>query len=210
MTIEVDRGSGSFRSPESARHDWWVDHEQADSGSRRGRLQREERRARDHLRGAGSCARFGDPRKHATTSTCVSRSDRKTGEYKTFRRWKSLRMTRRSSSSRSANLRFDDAIDVDRSRNRRVRRGADGSVVFGRIAAQTAKQSSCRRLREADARKSSEYKDRVSSLVSGIVKRVDRHGVYVTRRQRGGLRAARAHDPARNGKTAGSPQGVAS
>ena len=54
------------------------------------------------------------------------------------------------------------------------------SVAFGRIAAQTAKQVIVQKVREAErAQVVDEYKDRVSTLASGIVKRVDRHGVYV-------------------------------
>jgi N utilization substance protein A len=54
------------------------------------------------------------------------------------------------------------------------------SVAFGRIAAQTAKQVIVQKVREAErAQVVDEYKDRVGTLVSGIVKRVDRHGVYV-------------------------------
>jgi N utilization substance protein A len=51
---------------------------------------------------------------------------------------------------------------------------------FGRIAAQTAKQVIVQKVREAErAQVVEEYKGRVGTLVSGIVKRVDRHGVYV-------------------------------
>ncbi|MFZ2507591.1 MAG: transcription termination factor NusA, partial [Steroidobacteraceae bacterium] len=54
------------------------------------------------------------------------------------------------------------------------------SVAFGRIGAQTAKQVIVQKVREAErAQVVEEYKDRVGCLVSGIVKRVDRHGVYV-------------------------------
>ena len=54
------------------------------------------------------------------------------------------------------------------------------SVAFGRIAAQTAKQVIVQKVREAErAQVVDEYKDRLGTLVSGIVKRVDRNGVYV-------------------------------
>jgi transcription termination/antitermination protein NusA len=54
------------------------------------------------------------------------------------------------------------------------------SVAFGRIAAQTAKQVIVQKVREAEREMVvTEYKGRVGTLVSGIVKRVDRNGVYV-------------------------------
>ncbi|MGH8188463.1 MAG: transcription termination factor NusA, partial [Steroidobacteraceae bacterium] len=53
-------------------------------------------------------------------------------------------------------------------------------VAFGRIAAQTAKQVIVQKVREAErAQVVDEYQGRVGTLVSGIVKRVDRNGVYV-------------------------------
>ena len=54
------------------------------------------------------------------------------------------------------------------------------SVAFGRIAAQTAKQVIVQKVREAErAQVVDEYKGRAGTLVSGIVKRVDRNGVFV-------------------------------
>ena len=54
------------------------------------------------------------------------------------------------------------------------------SVAFGRIAAQTAKQVIVQKVREAErAQVVDEYQGRVGTLVSGIVKRVDRNGVFV-------------------------------
>ena len=54
------------------------------------------------------------------------------------------------------------------------------SVPFGRILAQTAKQVIVQKVREAErAQVVDAYKDRAGTLVSGIVKRVDRNGVYV-------------------------------
>ena len=51
---------------------------------------------------------------------------------------------------------------------------------FGRILAQTAKQVIVQKVREAErAQVVDAYKDRAGTLVSGIVKRVDRNGVYV-------------------------------
>jgi N utilization substance protein A len=76
---------------------------------------------------------------------------------------------------------MEDAIDVNKS-------AAVGgfveepmeSVAFGRIAAQQAKQVIVQKVREAErAQVVDAYKDRVGTLVSGVVKRVDRNGIYV-------------------------------
>ena len=54
------------------------------------------------------------------------------------------------------------------------------SVIFGRIAAQQAKQVIVQKVREAERSQVVDaYKDRVGTLVSGVVKRVDRNGIYV-------------------------------
>ena len=54
------------------------------------------------------------------------------------------------------------------------------SVEFGRIAAQTAKQVIVQKVREAEREQVvEEYQDREGELLSGLVKRVDRNGVYI-------------------------------
>jgi len=54
------------------------------------------------------------------------------------------------------------------------------SVDFGRIAAQTAKQVIIQKVREAERQKIYEqYKDRIGELITGVVKRTDRKGVYL-------------------------------
>jgi transcription termination/antitermination protein NusA len=51
---------------------------------------------------------------------------------------------------------------------------------FGRIAAQSAKQVIVQKVREAERSQVVDaYQDRVGQLVSGVVKRVDRNGIYV-------------------------------
>ncbi len=120
-------------------------------------------------------------RKHGDDIDVRVEIDRKTGEYKTFRRWKVFADDSTELEFPERELRLDDARDVD------PKAEVDGfvevpmeSVAFGRIAAQTAKQVIVQKVREAErAQVVDEYKDRVGSLVSGIVKRVDRHGVYV-------------------------------
>jgi N utilization substance protein A len=107
--------------------------------------------------------------------------DRKSGEYKTFRRWKVFADDSNELEFPERELRLEDAVDVD------PKAEVGGfvevpmeSVAFGRIAAQTAKQVIVQKVREAErAQVVDEYKGRVGTLVSGIVKRVDRHGVYV-------------------------------
>jgi N utilization substance protein A len=52
--------------------------------------------------------------------------------------------------------------------------------VFGRIAAMQAKQVMVQKVREAErAQVVDQFKDRVNTLVSGVVKRVDRNGIFV-------------------------------
>ena len=54
------------------------------------------------------------------------------------------------------------------------------SVEFGRIAAQTAKQVIVQKVREAEREQVvEEYMERVGEMLSGLVKRVDRNGVYI-------------------------------
>jgi N utilization substance protein A len=54
------------------------------------------------------------------------------------------------------------------------------SVGFGRIAAQQAKQVIVQKVREAERAQVVEaYQERIGQLVSGVVKRVDRNGIFV-------------------------------
>jgi N utilization substance protein A len=54
------------------------------------------------------------------------------------------------------------------------------SAPFGRISAQMAKQVIVQKVREAEREKVVEaYKDRTGELLSGLVKRVDRNGIYM-------------------------------
>ena len=78
-------------------------------------------------------------------------------------------------------LRLEDAVDVDpKAEIGGFVEQPMESVEFGRIAAQTAKQVIVQKVREAEREQVVDaYKDRVGELVSGIVKRVDRNGVYV-------------------------------
>jgi N utilization substance protein A len=107
--------------------------------------------------------------------------DRKTGDYNTFRRWKVFADDSKELEVPERELRLEDATDLDPG-------AAIGgfveqpieSVGFGRIGAQQAKQVIVQKVREAErAQIVDAYKDRVGQLVSGIVKRVDRNGIYV-------------------------------
>jgi N utilization substance protein A len=107
--------------------------------------------------------------------------DRKTGALSTFRRWKVFADDSSELETPSRELRFEDALDVD------PKAEIDGFVEeplevtpSGRIVAQTAKQVVVQKVREAErAQVVEEFQDRVGTLIGGIVKRVDRNGVFV-------------------------------
>ena len=107
--------------------------------------------------------------------------DRKTGALKTFRRWKVFADDSTELETPSRELRLEDALDMDPDAE------VDGYVEepidvtpSGRILAQTAKQVVVQKVREAErAQVVEEFKDRVGTLIGGIVKRVDRNGVFV-------------------------------
>ena len=107
--------------------------------------------------------------------------NRRTGDYDTFRRWKVFADDSKELEVPDRELRLDDARDLDAA----VEPGAFveepmESVAFGRIAAQQAKQVIVQKVREAERAQVVEaYKDRVGQLVSGVVKRVDRNGIFV-------------------------------
>ena len=107
--------------------------------------------------------------------------NRKTGDYETFRRWKVFADDSTELENPEAELRFDDAIDVskDAEIGGMVEQPME-SVAFGRIAAQQAKQVMVQKVREAErAQVVDAYQDRVGTLISGVVKRVDRNGIFV-------------------------------
>ena len=107
--------------------------------------------------------------------------DRKSGDYETFRRWKVFADDSTELEVPERELRMDDARDMDP----KIEVGGFveepmESVAFGRIAAQQAKQVIVQKVREAErAQIVAAYKDRVGTLVSGVVKRVDRNGIFV-------------------------------
>ena len=107
--------------------------------------------------------------------------DRDSGDYETFRRWLVFADDSTELEFPDLELRMIDALDIDESAE------PGGyvevpmeSVEFGRIAAQTAKQVIVQKVREAEREQVvEEYKDRTGELLSGLVKRVDRNGVYI-------------------------------
>ncbi|NGX16419.1 transcription termination factor NusA [Wenzhouxiangella sp. XN24] len=107
--------------------------------------------------------------------------DRKTGKLSTFRRWKVFADDSTELETPSRELRLEDALDIDPAAE------VDGYVEepldiapTGRIVAQTAKQVVVQKVREAErAQVVEEFRDRVGTLIGGIVKRVDRNGVFV-------------------------------
>ncbi len=107
--------------------------------------------------------------------------DRESGEYETFRRWLVFADDSTELETPDCELRMIDALEMDPD----VEPGGYveeplESVEFGRIAAQTAKQVIVQKVREAERiQVVEEYSGRVGELLNGLVKRVDRNGVYV-------------------------------
>ena len=120
-------------------------------------------------------------RKHGEDIDVRVAIDRETGDYDTFRRWKVFEDESTELEFPDRELRMIDAVDVDENAE------PDGyvevpmeSVEFGRIAAQTAKQVIVQKVREAEREQVvEEYQDREGEMLSGLVKRVDRNGVYI-------------------------------
>jgi N utilization substance protein A len=120
-------------------------------------------------------------RKHGEDIDVRVAINRETGDYDTFRRWKVFEDESTELEFPDRELRMIDAVDVDENAE------PDGyvevpmeSVEFGRIAAQTAKQVIVQKVREAEREQVvEEYQDREGELLSGLVKRVDRNGVYI-------------------------------
>jgi len=107
--------------------------------------------------------------------------DRKTGEHETFRRWLVFEDDSTELEFPGHELRMIDAVDIDKTAEPGgyVEIPID-SVEFGRISAQMAKQVIVQKVREAERNQViEEYQGREGELLSGLVKRVDRNGVYI-------------------------------
>jgi len=120
-------------------------------------------------------------RKHGEDIEVRVSIDRESGDYDTFRRWLVFEDESTELEVPDRELRMIDAVDVDENAE------PGGyveipmeSVDFGRIAAQTAKQVIVQKVREAEREQVvEEYQDRAGEMLSGLVKRVDRNGVYI-------------------------------
>jgi transcription termination/antitermination protein NusA len=107
--------------------------------------------------------------------------DRKSGDYETFRRWKVFADDSTELEAPERELRLEDARELDpKAEIGGFVEEPMESVSFGRIAAQQAKQVIVQKVREAERQQVVDaYQDRVGTLVSGVVKRVDRNGIFV-------------------------------
>ena len=107
--------------------------------------------------------------------------DRKTGEYRAFRRWHVLddedpaffspdcQILVSTARGRDENLNVDDYIEEEIDK-----------VAFGRISAHAAKQVIAQKLREAErSRIASLYRPLIDTVVMGIAKREEHSGLYV-------------------------------
>ncbi len=109
--------------------------------------------------------------------------DRSTGEYETFQTWEVLDGDEPGITMEfpDAQLWLIDAVDIDSEikPGEYIEKPIE-SVAFGRIAAQAAKQVIFQKVREAEREKvAAEYRDKVGTLLGGIVKRVDRGNVII-------------------------------
>jgi len=107
--------------------------------------------------------------------------DRETGDYDSFRQWTVFADDSDELEFPERELRMIDAVDVDPDATPGgIVEEAIESVEFGRIAAQTAKQVIVQKVREAERLKVvEEFEERVGELLGGIVKRVDRNGIFI-------------------------------
>ena len=120
-------------------------------------------------------------RKHGDDIEVRVQIDRETGDYDTFQRWLVFADESTELETPDRELRMIDAVDVDPAAEPGgyVEVPMD-SVEFGRIAAQTAKQVIVQKVREAEREQVvEEFQGREGEMLSGLVKRVDRNGVYI-------------------------------
>ena len=105
--------------------------------------------------------------------------DHDTGDYETFRRWEVVEDDAMEQPERQITLSAAQYDDAELQLGDFVEEQAE-SIVFGRIAAQTAKQVIVQKVREAERAQVVEaYQDRIGELVMGVVKRVERGNVYL-------------------------------
>jgi N utilization substance protein A len=107
--------------------------------------------------------------------------DRKSGDYETFRRWEVLddEDPAFETTERQILLSYARRTHSEITIGEYIEAPIE-SVSFGRIAAQTAKQVIVQKVREAERAQIVEaYRNRVGELVMGIVKRIERSGLYI-------------------------------
>ncbi len=121
-------------------------------------------------------------KRHAEDIDARVEIDRESGEYRAFRRWEVLADDDEENfESEDRQIRLSDAKKQDP----KLEVGdfieePIEAVAFGRIAAQTAKQVIVQKVRDAERAQVVEaYQDRVGELVMGVIKRVERSGVYL-------------------------------
>jgi N utilization substance protein A len=104
--------------------------------------------------------------------------DRETGDYSTFRRWEVVEDPEEEEGLEAPDRQLTLAQAKERDANVEIGGFVEEpmeSVLFGRIAAQTAKQVIVQKVREAERAKVVEaYQDRKGELVTGVVKKADR------------------------------------
>ncbi|PMR75947.1 transcription termination factor NusA [Billgrantia endophytica] len=105
--------------------------------------------------------------------------DRTTGDYETFRRWEVVEDDEFESPDAEIKLSFAERRDPPLGLGDVVEEQIDNAV-FGRIAAQTAKQVIVQKVREAErAEVVRQYAEREGELVAGIVKKTTRDGLII-------------------------------
>jgi len=119
-------------------------------------------------------------KKHGADIEVRVQIDRETGDYLTYRRWELVADDEEQEfPMRQITVSAAQVDEPDKQIGDHVEDEID-SVEFGRIAAQTAKQVIVQKVREAErARVVEAYVSRVGELVMGIVKRLERGGVYL-------------------------------
>lgn len=120
-------------------------------------------------------------KKHGGEIDVRVKIDRDTGDYQTFRRWHIVDDEDPEFESTQRQILFSYALQKhpDVKIGEYIEEPIE-SVSFGRIAAQTAKQVMVQKVREAERRKIvSAYENRIGELVTGIVKRTERSGIYI-------------------------------
>ncbi len=106
--------------------------------------------------------------------------DRETGDYEAFRLWEVVEDDfEQDAPTRQISLSAARADEPDKEVGDFVEEPME-PVEFGRIAAQTAKQVIVQKVREAERERVADaYRERVGELLMGIVKRVERSGMYL-------------------------------